>query len=73
MTTPAPPSCAGYRLPADIISFAVWLYFRIALSLRQVDEIFAACGIAVSQETIRQLDLKFGQAIANQIRRRLPV
>jgi transposase-like protein len=28
MTTPAPPSYAGYRFPAEIISFAVWLYFR---------------------------------------------
>ena len=27
MTTPAPPSYAGYRFPAEIISFAVWHYF----------------------------------------------
>src|SRR6201996_805916 len=72
MTTPAPPSYAGYRFPAEIISFAVWLYFRFPLSLRHVDEILAACGIAVSHETVRQWGLKFGQAFANQIRRRLP-
>src|ERR1700759_3688682 len=72
MTTPAPPSYAGYRFPAEIISFAVWLYFRFPLRLRHVDEILAARGIVVSYETVRQWGLKFGQAFANQIRRRLP-
>ena len=72
MITPAPPSYAGYRFPAEIISHAVWLYFRFPLSLRHVDEILAARGIVVSHETIRQWGLKFGQAFANQIRRRLP-
>src|SRR5215211_2543448 len=72
MTTPAPPSYVGYRFPAEIISYAVWLYFRFPLSLRHVDEILAARGIVVSHETVRQWGLKFGQAIANQIQRRLP-
>src|SRR5215208_7080819 len=72
MTPPAPPSYAGYRFPAEIISFAVWLYFRFSLSLRHVDEILAARGIAASHETIRQWSLKLGQAFASQIRRRLP-
>jgi putative transposase len=72
MTTPACPSYAGHRFPAEIISHAVWLYFRFPLSLRHVDEILAARGITVSHETIRQWGLKFGQAFANQIRRRLP-
>ena len=34
MTTPACPSYAVYRFPAEIISHAVWLYFRFPLSLR---------------------------------------
>jgi putative transposase len=72
MTAPAPPSCAGHRFPAEVISHAVWLYFRFPLSLRHVDEILAARGVAVSHETVRQWGLKFGQAFANQIRRRLP-
>ena len=42
MTTPACPSYAGYRFPAEIISHAVWLYFRFPLSLRMVDELLAA-------------------------------
>src|SRR3954452_12078461 len=72
MTTPARPSYAGHRFPAEVISHAVWLYFRFPLSLRHVDEILAAWGIDVSHETVRQWGLKFGQAFANQIRRRLP-
>jgi len=72
MTTPVCPSYAGYRFPAEIISHAVWLYFRFPLSLRNVDEILAARGVVVSHETVRQWALKFGQGFANQIRRRLP-
>ena len=71
MLTPNCPSYAGYRFPAEIISYAVWLYFRFPLSLRHVDEILAARGIVVSHEPVRQWGLKFGQAFANQIRRRL--
>ena len=48
------PSYAGHRFPAEIISYAVWLYFRFPLSLRHVDEILAARGITVSHETVRQ-------------------
>src|SRR3954454_9699375 len=72
MTMQPCPSYAGHRFPAEIISYAVWLYFRFPLSLRHVDEILAARGITVSHETVRQWGLKFGQSIANQIRRRLP-
>ncbi len=48
MTTSECPSYAGYRFPAEIISHAVWLYFRFPLSLRMVDELLAARGIIVS-------------------------
>jgi len=72
MTTSAVPSYSGYRFPAEVISHAVWLYFRFPLSLRMVDELLAARGIVVSHETVRQWALKFGQVFANQIRRRLP-
>ncbi len=72
MTTSAVPSYAGYRFPAEVISHAVWLYFRFPLSLRMVDELLATRGIGVSHETMRQWALKFGQSFANQIRRRLP-
>jgi putative transposase len=73
MSSPAAKSPhAGHRFPAEVISQAVWLYFRFPLSLRMVEEMLAARGIVVSHETIRQWALKFGQEFANQIRRRLP-
>ena len=72
MIPPATPSYAGHRFPAEIISHAVWLYFRFPLSLRMVDELLAARGIMVSHETVRQWALKFGQLFASQVRRRLP-
>ena len=63
---------ARHRFPAEVISHAVWLYFRFPLSLRMVEEMLAARGIVVSHETVRQWAMKFGQTFANQIRRRLP-
>ncbi|MDR3573849.1 MAG: IS6 family transposase, partial [Anaerolineaceae bacterium] len=38
-------SYAGYRFPPDVISYAVWLYYRLPLSLRMVEELLAARGI----------------------------
>src|SRR5215208_4157819 len=72
MTPTAKSPYAGYRFPAEVISHAVWLYFRFPLSLRMVEDMLAARGIVVSHETVRQWGRKFGQAFANQIRRRLP-
>ena len=63
---------AGYRYPAEIISHAVWLYFRFTLSFRDIEELLAVRGIVVTYETIRQWCLKFGQPFANEVRRRLP-
>jgi len=73
MSSPAAKSpYAGHRFPAEVISYAVWLYFCFPLSLRMVEEMLAARGIIVSHESVRQWAPKFGQAFANQIRRRLP-
>ena len=61
---------SGYRYPAEIISHAVWLYFRFTLSFRDVEEILAARGVVVTYEAVRQWCLKFGQDYANKIRHR---
>jgi putative transposase len=42
MTTPRDPIYAGHRYPAEIISYAVWLYFRFPLSLRMVESLWRA-------------------------------
>src|SRR5689334_25272598 len=72
MTPAAKSPYAGYRFPGEVISHAVWQYFRFPLSLRMVEELLAARGITVSHETVRQWARKFGQPFANRIRRRLP-
>jgi putative transposase len=72
MTTSRNLLYAGYRYPAELISYAMWLYFRFPLSLRMVEEMLAARGISVTYETIRQWGLKFGREFANRIRRRAP-
>src|SRR4051794_32461780 len=72
MTPAARSPYAGHRFPPEVIGHAVWLYFRFPLALRMVEELLAARGITVSHETVRQWALKFGQAFANEIRRRLP-
>jgi putative transposase len=66
------PRYARHRFPAEVISHAIWLYFRFPLSLRMVEEMLAARGILVSHETVRQWAMKFGQNFAKQIRRRVP-
>ena len=63
------PDYTGYRFPAEIISHAVWLYFRFSLSYRDVEELMAARGIVLTYETVRQWCRKFGQQYANQVRR----
>src|SRR5437667_859109 len=66
------PDYKGFRFPSEIISHAVWLYFRFSLSFRDVEEILAQRGIIVTYETVRQWCLKFGQTYANELRRRRP-
>jgi putative transposase len=39
---------SGHRYPTEIISHAVWLYFRFALSFRDLGELPAARGIVVT-------------------------
>ena len=62
----------GYRFPKDIIAYALWLYHRFTLSLRDVQEILFERGIVVSHETLRQWGKKFGPEYVNKLRRREP-
>jgi putative transposase len=59
-----------HRFPPAIISHAVYLYYRFAVSYRDVEEMLARRGIVVSYETIRRWCLKFGPLFAAEIRRR---
>ncbi len=64
------PSYRGYRFPPEIISYAVWLYYRFCLSFRDVEDLLAERGIIVSYEAIRLWCQKFGPAYARTLKRR---
>jgi hypothetical protein len=53
VTTLRDPLYAGHRYPAELIGYAVWLFFRFPLSLRMVEEMLAVRGISVTYATIR--------------------
>src|ERR1700681_861860 len=61
-----------HRFPSIVIQQAVWLYFRFALSYRDVEDMLAERGIDVSYETVSRWALKFGGIIARQLRRGRP-
>src|ERR1700686_1642652 len=65
-------SYRGYRFPPEIIQQAIWLYVRFTLSLRDVEDLLAERGIAVSYEAIRRWVNHFGPKIATDLRSRRP-
>src|SRR5271165_3885836 len=65
-------SYSGYRFPAEIIHQAIWLYLRFTLSYRDVEDLFAERGIAISYETVRRWVNHFGPIIAAELRKRRP-
>lgn len=64
------PTYARHRFPPGIIQHAVWLYFRFALSYRDVEDLLAERGIGVSYETARLWAPEFEPLYARRIRRR---
>ena len=63
-------SYSGYRFPPEIIQQAIWLYLRFTLSLRDVEDLLAERGVAVSYETVRRWVNHFGPMIAADLRKR---
>ena len=59
-----------HHYPPQIISHAVWKYFRFSLSFRDVQELLAQRGISVTYEPIRFWTLKFGETFAHSLKKR---
>ena len=71
-----------HRFPPDIISYAVWLYYRFNLSHRDIKDLFVQRGITVSRESIRlwypkhslrswgRLCIKFGAGYTRRLKRK---
>ena len=62
------PSYKRHRFPPEIIAHAVWLYYRFALSFRDIEELLASRGVLVSCEAIRLWCAKFGPEYAERLR-----
>lgn len=60
----------GHHFPHEIISHPVWLYHRVCLSFRDIEDLLAERGIIVSYESIRQWCLKFCPRYAKRLRKR---
>ena len=67
-----PISYKRHRFPPEVIRYAVWLYFRFTLSLRDVEDLLAERGIEVSYEAVRSWTRKFGRDFARNLRRTRP-
>lgn len=59
-----------HRFPAEIIQYAVWLYYRFNLSHRDIEDLLAEKGILVSYEAIRLWCNKFGPQFARRLQHR---
>jgi putative transposase len=59
-----------HRFPPDIISYAVWLYYRFNLGHLDIEDILAERGITVSREAIRLWCIKFGAIYARRLKRK---
>jgi transposase-like protein len=49
------PNYRGYRFPAEIISYAVWLYYRFSLSFRDIEDLLAQRGIVRVQSNLDEV------------------
>ncbi len=58
------------RFPPDIISYAVWLYYRFNLSHRDIEYLLAERGITVSREVIRLWFIKFDAIYTRRLKRK---
>src|ERR687889_357132 len=66
----SPDPYRGYRFPREIISYAVWFYYRFAVSFRDTEEAMASRGVLVSYETVRRWCEKFGHLYSAGLRKR---
>ena len=57
-----------HRFPPDIVSYAVWHYYRFNLSHRDIEDLLAERGIIVSREAIRLWCIKFGAIYTRRLK-----
>ncbi len=62
----------GFCHPTMVVAYAVWVYHRFGLSLRDVGDLMAKRGVIVPHESIRAWVARFGPQFAAKIRRDRP-
>jgi transposase-like protein len=60
-------SLARHQFPPAIIRHAVWVYVRLTLSYRDVEDLLAERGLDVSCETVRRWVSRFGPLFAREL------
>ena len=68
MTKPSP--FRYFKTSPEVIRFAVMMYVRFPLSLRNVEDLLHERGIDISYETVRSWWNRFGPIFAANIRRK---
>ena len=59
-----------HRFPSDIVSYAVWLYYRFNLSHRDIEDLLAERGIIVTRESTCLWCNKFGALYDKRLKRK---
>jgi putative transposase len=59
-----------HRFQPDIISYAVWLYYRFNLSHRDIEDLLAERAITVSRKAIRFWCIKIGAIYTRRLKRK---
>ena len=59
-----------HRFPPDIISYAVWLYYRVNLSHGDIEDLLAERSIIVTRESIRVWGIKLGALYSRILQRK---
>ena len=60
----------GYRFPIEVISSAIWSYYRLTASFRDIEILLMQRGIEVSHETVRCWVKNFGTLYAHQLKKK---
>ena len=62
--------CRGHRFPPQLIGQAVWLYRRVTLSFRDIEDFLADHGVIVPYQAVRLGCRRFGPTLPRKLHRR---
>jgi len=60
------PRLKGFRYPREVIAYAVWAYYRFALSAADVEDLLAERGVTVSSDLADRISDVQGRGLARR-------